>query len=84
MPKVNGIEITEITCGACSHWCFRDDDSMFCQFWGMDCSKVDNCPVRSLDHVLAQKRLAWAIIKIISKNRRFLMQGNKLLTPKDL
>lgn len=74
MPLVNGIEITCVSCGACSHWCLRDDNSMYCQFYGMDCKEVKNCPVRSLDFNLAQKKLAWAIIKIIKDHRRYLMR----------
>lgn len=82
--KVNGIELTEISCAACSHWSFNNDDTMFCQFYGKNCTEVKECPVRSLDNVLAQKRLAWTIIRIIAQNRQFVMRGNSLLTPKNL
>lgn len=82
--KIEGVNVLgHIQCSCCSHWCLDENENMFCQWYGESCEKIKDCPVRSLDMMQGQKRLAWTILDIIAKNRRYVIYQNKVLKPKD-
>lgn len=67
---INGIELDVVQCSPCSHWDFDDDEHMFCNWFGFKCSDISECPVRTLDLMQGQKRLAWQIFDLISLAKR--------------
>ena len=66
MAQINGIELDVVQCSPCSHWSFDDNERMYCQWYGCNCSEIRDCPVRSVDMMQGQKRLAWQIFDLIS------------------
>lgn len=70
MAEMNGIELDVVQCSPCSHWDFDDDEHMYCNWYGANCSDIDKCPVRTVDMMQGQKRLAWQIFDLISLAKR--------------
>ena len=66
MGQINGIELDVVQCSPCSHWDFDDDEHMFCNWYDAKCCDIDRCPVRTVDMLQGQKRLAWQIYDLIS------------------
>ena len=67
---INGIELDVVQCSPCSHWDFDDNERMFCNWFGYNCSVISDCPVRTVDMMQGQKRLAWQIFDLISLAKR--------------
>lgn len=67
---INGIELDVVQCSPCSHWGFDDDERMFCNWYDALCSEVKECPVRTVDMMQGQKRLAWQLFDLISLAKR--------------
>ena len=66
MAKINGIELDVVQCSPCSHWNFGENERMYCCWYGQNCSDIHDCPVRTVDMLQGQKRLAWQIFDLIS------------------
>lgn len=70
MVGINEIGLDVVQCSPCSHWSLDDNEHMFCDWYGANCSEIDKCPVRTVDMMQGQKRLAWQIFDLISLTKR--------------
>lgn len=70
MALINGIELEVVQCSPCSHWSFDDNEHMFCNWYAANCNEISECPVRSIDMMQGQKRLALQLFDLMSLVKR--------------